>query len=179
MGGHAAIRATLHDGIKLPRAYRAAGLKTDLFDATDLATCRMYRSAADLWHGLAKNATEALAAPALIVPATLLLLGGQVLPLLLVLFGPALGLSAADRAVAAVAPGLLVPAAAGRRRPVPPAAPRGGAAPVGVLILLAIQWYALGRDLLGRPATWKGRPYPRGGQSGSTLSAANRPRHRP
>ena len=42
-GGHAAIRSTLHDGIKLPRAYRTAGLRTDLFDATDLAECRMYR----------------------------------------------------------------------------------------------------------------------------------------
>ena len=44
-GGHAAIRTTLHDGIKLPRAYRTAGLRTDLFDATELAECRMYRSA--------------------------------------------------------------------------------------------------------------------------------------
>ena len=44
-GGHSAIRGTLHDGLKLPRAYRLAGLRTDLFDATDLAVCRMYRTA--------------------------------------------------------------------------------------------------------------------------------------
>ena len=69
-GGHAAIRDTLHDGIKLPRAFRAAGFKTDLFDATDLATCRMYRTAREVWLGLAKNAGEALAAPAMIVPMT-------------------------------------------------------------------------------------------------------------
>jgi len=160
MGGHSAVRSTLHDGIKLPRAYRAAGLKTDLFDATGLATCRMYRSAADLWSGLAKNATEALAAPALIVPATLLLFGGQVLPLLLAGLGPALGLSPTDRRIAVAAAALAyLPrlVAVGRFRQ-----PLSGAIlhPLGVLILLAIQWYALGRDALGRPATWKGRPYP-------------------
>jgi hypothetical protein len=32
--------------------------------------------------------------------------------------------------------------------------------PAGVLALVAIQWYALGRALVGRPSTWKGRPYP-------------------
>lgn len=41
-GGHSAIRATLHDGVKLPRAFRRAGFQTDLLDATDIATCRMY-----------------------------------------------------------------------------------------------------------------------------------------
>src|SRR5262249_17349926 len=82
-GGHAAIRSTLHDGIKLPRAFRAAGKKTDICDATDLASCRMYRNLGELWSGLAKNAAEGLAAPAMIVPATLLLLGGQVLPAVL------------------------------------------------------------------------------------------------
>ena len=84
-GGHGAIRETFHDGIRLPRAFRAAGFKTDLFDATDLATCRMYRNAREVWYGLAKNAGEALAAPGMIVPMSLILLGGQVLPLVLLL----------------------------------------------------------------------------------------------
>ena len=86
-GGHAVIRDTLHDGLKLPRAFRVAGLKTDLFDATDLATCRMYRTAGEVWFGLAKNAGEALAAPAMIGPMTAVLLGGQVLPVILLLLG--------------------------------------------------------------------------------------------
>jgi hypothetical protein len=34
-GGHQAIAASRHDGLKLPRAFRAAGLMTDLFDASD------------------------------------------------------------------------------------------------------------------------------------------------
>jgi hypothetical protein len=42
-GGHAAIRGSRHDGLMLPRAFRRAGCATDLFDATDLARCRMYR----------------------------------------------------------------------------------------------------------------------------------------
>ncbi len=32
--------------------------------------------------------------------------------------------------------------------------------PVGVLLLVSIQWYALIRNQLGRPASWKGREYP-------------------
>ena len=69
-GAAATLRSArrFHDGIKLPRAFRAAGFKTDLFDATDLATCRMYRNAREVWYGLAKNAGEALAAPGMIVP---------------------------------------------------------------------------------------------------------------
>ena len=31
--------------------------------------------------------------------------------------------------------------------------------PVGVLTLVAIQWYALGRKLLGKKAVWRGRAY--------------------
>ena len=67
---HTAIRSSLHDGITLPRAFRAAGFRTDLCDLTKIATCRMYRPLGDVWLGLAKNATEGLASPGLILPAT-------------------------------------------------------------------------------------------------------------
>jgi Glycosyl transferase family 2 len=158
MGGHAAIRASLHDGITLPRAFRAAGFRTDLCDATEVASCRMYRSPRDLWNGLAKNAGEALAAPALIGPATLLLIGGQVLPVALLGLAPWLPRPAValtiPAAIAAYLPRLI---AVGRFRQ-----SLAGAVlhPLGVLVLVAIQWYAFVRDALGRPATWKGRPYP-------------------
>ena len=82
------LRDSLHDGIKLPRVFRQAGFATDLFDATDLATCRMYRTNAETWRGLGKNATEGLAAPGTIVPMTALLLGGQILPFVLLGFAP-------------------------------------------------------------------------------------------
>ena len=53
---------------------------------TEIATCRMYQNAGDVWRGLAKNATSGLASPGMILPATAILLGGQVLPLLLLAF---------------------------------------------------------------------------------------------
>jgi Glycosyl transferase family 2 len=172
-GGHSVIRDTLHDGLKLPRAFRVAGLKTDLFDATDLATCRMYRTAGEVWFGLAKNAGEALAAPAMIGPMTAVLLGGQVLPVILLLLGlcswpepwpkwqATLALAAT---VAAYYPRL---AAVWRFRQ-----SLLGAIlhPLGILILLAIQWFAFLCNALGRPSTWKGRPYPTPGTQTKLLT---------
>ncbi len=166
MGTHEAIRASLHDGITLPRAYRQAGLRTDLCDATDIAVCRMYRGAAALWAGLAKNATEGLAQPALIVPATLLLLGGQVLPVLLWLawrwFTP---WTAAVNGLATLL--LFCPRLLGITRF---RQSWWGAwlHPLGVLVLTAIQWHGLLRTLSGQPALWKGRPYPSPGVVGTS-----------
>ncbi len=156
-GGHAMIRQTLHDGVKLPRLFRRAGFRTELFDATDLATCRMYQTNAETWRGLGKNATEGLAAPGTILPMTLLLLGGQVMPLVLLAFAArltTLGLVCTSVACAlAYAPRLL---AAWRFRQT-----LGSALlhPLGVSALLLIQWYALIRQLSGKPSVWKGRSY--------------------
>ncbi|MBA2743376.1 MAG: glycosyltransferase, partial [Chthoniobacterales bacterium] len=86
-GGHSAIRGRVHDGLALPKQFRLSGFHTDLVDVTDLATCRMYRRNADVWRGLAKNTHEGLGAPARIVPMTLLLVCGQVLPFALLATG--------------------------------------------------------------------------------------------
>jgi len=156
-GGHASIASSLHDGVALPRAFRRAGRATDLFDATDVASCRMYRNAGEVWRGLAKNATEGLAAPEKILPVTLLLIAGQVMPPVLLAcageFSPVVLIAAAVGTLAAWAPRL---AAVRRFRQ-----PLDGALlhPLGVAVFLAIQWTALGRKLLGRPAGWKGRTY--------------------
>ena len=155
-GGHAAIRASLHDGITLPRAYRRAGIKTDLFDATPVARCRMYRTGHEVVRGLAKNATEGMANATAIGPWTALLLGGQVLPMALLMTAfrhPVIEIMAAVSLLASYA----VRLASARRfhQPV-------GAAllhPVGILFLVAIQWYALIRHLAGRPPAWRGRTY--------------------
>jgi Glycosyltransferase like family 2 len=161
-GGHAAIRASLHDGLALPRAFRGAGIATDLFDATDVAVCRMYHSAGEVWRGLGKNATEGVASPGKIVPVTVLLLAGQVLPPLLLVLAVA-GLAALDAGWVALAVTVLAYtprlAAAVRFRQ-----PLDGALlhPLAILIFLAIQWTALGRRLLGKPAAWKGRRYAAG-----------------
>lgn len=175
-GGHAAIRASLHDGVTLPRALRRAGFATDLFDATGVAVCRMYRHAGEVWRGLAKNATEGLAAPAAIVPWTLLLGLGQVLPTLLfialvgttMLTGVDAGRETWLLTILAVATsyGPRLDAAWRFRQ-----SWRGALVhPLGVALLLAIQWHALGRKVLGRPAAWKGREYaPEGEGEGAEL----------
>lgn len=156
-GGHAMLRDSLHDGIQLPRVFRRAGFATDLFDATDLATCRMYQTNCQTWSGLAKNATEGLAAPTIIVPTTLLLLGGQVLPFALLCDRTSLPPDVRFGAVLASLLALLPRIVAAWRF----GQPLGSALahPIGVLALLAIQWQALLRHLLGKPAVWKGRAY--------------------
>lgn len=156
-GGHAMLRDSLHDGIQLPRVFRRAGWGTELFDATDVATCRMYETNRETWRGLSKNATEGLAAPGRIGPMTALLFGGQVLPFLLLACAPALS---SDGLVRAAAAGVLawMPRLLGIwrfRQPLLSAVLH----PVGVLCLLLIQWHALGRHVAGQPKQWKGRSY--------------------
>jgi hypothetical protein len=198
--GHPLVRASFHDGVKLPRAYRTVGRMTDLCDATDLATCRMYRSAGQVWRGLAKNAREGMAGPVGVWVWTLLLFGGHALPWLVLataldkldevdrfermtnnpLFGPmfaavpgfagvpdlatmigiirAEAQATAGLAVAGILLSVGVRLATARRY----RASRLGAAlhPVGVLLLLAVQWYAVVMSWVGRPVSWKDRPKP-------------------
>ena len=85
-GGHGAVRTTFHDGIYLPRLFRKNGMLTDLVDITGVASCRMYHGAQQTWNGFLKNAGEGLGAPGVIVPMTFILIGGQVLPWLLLPF---------------------------------------------------------------------------------------------
>ncbi len=158
-GGHAAIRASLHDGLQLPRAYRRAGMMTDVFDASDIATCRMYRGLREVWRGFAKNATEGLAAPATILPATLLLGLGHVLPPVLILLALPQGLwrPAGFWAVAALAASYLPRIALALRFRHPW---RGTILhPLGIAFFLGIQWWAWLRARLGYKAGWKGRGY--------------------
>jgi glycosyltransferase involved in cell wall biosynthesis len=75
-GGHAAFRDSMHDGIKLPRNVRRAGLHTDLYDGSESVRCRMYRGAAQTWRGFTKNAYEGLGSPAVLAVFTLLEAGG-------------------------------------------------------------------------------------------------------
>ena len=82
-GGHAGICTSLHDGLKLPRLFRAAGLRTDLIAGASLASCRMYAGWRAVVRGTTKNATEGMAQPFALPMWTLLLLGGNVLPCVL------------------------------------------------------------------------------------------------
>jgi hypothetical protein len=159
-GGHAEIKATMHDGLLLPKLFRQRGYRTDLADLTSLATCRMYRNARQVWFGLAKNATEGIAAPARIVPISVLLLLGQVLPFCFAAwYAVRGGLSLAVwiyllvGMMGAWLPRLL---AAWRFQQ----SWRGALLhPLGIAVLLALQWYALGRKVLGGAVSWKDRAY--------------------
>lgn len=163
VGGHAAIRGRIHDGVFLPRLLRAAAYPTDLVAGRDLATCRMYTNLDQAWVGFSKNAHEGMATARALPLWTLLLFGGHVMPVLLLGLGllgfgspcvtalsaAALGLSLATRA--AITQGCGEPAWT-----IP-------LHPVAVLMALAIQWNVLLRPRRSGTALWKGRSYPLGG----------------
>lgn len=154
-GGHDSIRACIHDGLALPKSFRRHGLGTDLFDATEVAVCRMYRTDAEVWRGLTKNTHEGLGSPALIGPMSAMLLLGQVAPWFFLFFSHDLKVRAL--AAVAIAFSLLVRLCATVRF----RQSLGGALlhPIAILALVGLQWFGLARYLFRQPASWKGRSY--------------------
>ena len=157
-GGHTAIRNSLHDGVDLPRSFRAGGFMTDLVDVTPLATCRMYATGGETWRGFLKNAGQGIGSPRGIVPWTVLLIGGHVLPWVLVVAALLVGVRggwALWLVVAACGCSGVANVAVGWRFG------QGALAvmlrPVGVLTLVGVQWAALGLRLTGWRPGWKGR----------------------
>ena len=155
-GTHEAIRGSRHDGLKLPRVYRLAGLMTNVYDGTELAECRMYHSAGEVVRGVLKNATEGIANPRLIFPFSLLLIGGSVLPvvtlivslveghtLAIILSGIGVVLGHAPRAIAAVK----------LRQPIQGVICHAPA----TLVFVILQYVALLNQLRGRQVAWRGR----------------------
>ena len=161
-GGHAAIRASLHDGLALPRRFREAGVRTDLVDGSSLASCRMYAGWHSVVHGVLKNATEGIATPIALPIWTLLLLGGHVLPWVLLPFAFHSSIAATLIVLACAGPlvARLIQALSCREplRSVP-------LNPIAVVALLALQWLALGRRWTGRVESWRGRSYPAKGRA--------------
>ena len=166
-GGHSAIKLTMHDGLRLPRLLRRAGYKTDLADITNLASCRMYTSATEVWNGLAKNAVEGIGAPTLIIPVSILFFLGQILPFLNLSFLIYQQINRSSTinwfhpyALITLMTVLLVylPRLLGVIRFNHDW--RGAILhPFGVVLLLAIQWYALCRKIIGCKTTWRDRAY--------------------
>ena len=157
IGGHSAIRNSRHDGIQLPRAFRRAGHRTDIFDATDIARCRMYTSTVEVCNGLLKNATEGIANARLIVPFTLLLIGGSFLPGPSLVLGTLAGASSIALAILFVAFAIsFVPRLIACKRF---HQSYFGAVlhPFGVVCFVAIQWVAIFRKRLGLTTKWRGR----------------------
>lgn len=153
--GHRAVKASFHDGIHLPRAFRRKGWRTGAIDGSDLATCRMYAGWGETWRGLSKNATDGMASPGAIGPFSLLLGLGQVVPAL------ALALSLPGQTLWAIALALstlhhLTLAIVFRQ------SLRGALLhPLGVALLLLLQWTAFIRRASGKPTvSWRGRSLP-------------------
>lgn len=158
-GGHRAIRNSLHDGVTLPRAYRAAGLTSDVFDAADIAKCRMYRGWSQTWQGLMKNAHEGIANPRLICPFTAMMTLGFVAPAFLVAYWLMsantwwLGVSLIGF-VSAYIPRLITAARFDR------AWLATCLFPLSIVLFLALQWSALIGRWFGSQSQWRGRVYP-------------------
>jgi cellulose synthase/poly-beta-1,6-N-acetylglucosamine synthase-like glycosyltransferase len=163
-GGHGALRESMHDGVKLPRAMRRAGERTDLFDGTGLCHVRMYVGLGQVWRGFAKNAFEGLGSVGLLVFVTVVHALAQVLPwVMLGVWGAMLALGQVQwtdvrLGVALAGAGVLV--AVVQRCLL---AARFGQHPVGVLLhpvgvalMTAIQWWSLWLHLTGR-RVWRGR----------------------
>lgn len=159
--GYSRFRGSMHDGIRMPREFRRAGLRTDLFDGTDLASVRMYRGLAQVWRGFAKNAYEGLGSVGLLAFVTAVHLLGQVAAWGVLAAGavaplagaavpwPAVALSGAAVAVQ-LAHRLLLRRAFGHSL-------RAALLhPVGLAMLTLIQWHSLWLTLRGR-REWRGR----------------------
>jgi hypothetical protein len=149
IGGHASVRGVLHDGLALARRFRGAGHRTEVVDGAPLADCRMYRTFAEAWAGFSKNAREGMATPLGLPVWTVLLAGAHLWPWALLPDGPAL-------AAILLMLGLRTAITVRAREPlwtIP-------LHPLTMLVALVIQWWALARWAVGKPAGWKGRAYP-------------------
>ncbi len=115
LGGFAAIAHEIVDDVALCRRAKGAGLRVAFVDGTAVASCRMYRSAREVWAGFSKNICEGVGGGAAVAAVALLYFFTFVLPYPLAAFAwwgdvdaltmpavAAASLNLAQRAVAAV-----------------------------------------------------------------------------
>lgn len=155
-GTHEAIRSSRHDGLKLPAAYREAGLSTDVVDGTELAECRMYVDAASLTRGVLKNATEGIANPRLIVPFSAMLVGGSVLPVVMLpvaIFTDHFAATVISLAAVIIGHMPRAIAAVRFRQPISGVIFHS----VATALFVGLQWLALAYHLCGHHIQWRGR----------------------
>ena len=170
-GGHRAIRDSMHDGVKLPRAFRQAGIPTDLVDAVPLARCRMYRTPGEVWSGLSKNAVEGLAHPARLPFFFTALMLGQVLPFVLLPFSAWLPASVTAAAAAGVVLAWTARLLMARQFQHPLSSVVWH--PVAIVLFLTIQVAALANHLRGVRPTWKGRGVSEDGGNANEMKDTN------
>jgi Glycosyl transferase family 2 len=159
-GGHSAVRWTLHDGIMLARQMKRAGFPVGVFDAGDIARCRMYAGFSATWRGLSRNAYEALGSPGVLavmigLNAAFFVLPFVALPWTLVSSGPG-PVAGAWAAAAALASGLR--ALVALRFGVPMWTVL--TTPLAVALLIGLQLHSFFNHCTGRPVVWRARAYP-------------------
>ncbi len=157
VGGHERIRDCIHDGVMLPRHFRAGGHRTDLMDITDISATRMYETGPQVFSGLMKNAHEGMATPIGLPVWTTLLVGGHVLPLVMAVVAWLAGASQDTMQLAIIAAALpwvmrFLMTAIFRQS-------WFGAVihPFGVAVLVGLQWVAFFRWRAGKKVSWRGR----------------------
>ncbi len=173
VGGHTVCADSMHDGIKLPRAFRSAGHRTDLFDGTRVCSVRMYRGLDESWRGFAKNAYEGLGSVGLLVFLTVFHLIAHI--------GPWVGLAwvLASGVRTPAMPLLLVAVIAAMVQRFALARRFRHTAflavlhPVTVAVMIAVQWHSFVKDKRGT-RRWRGRTMDAGPESASgTVDTSN------
>lgn len=157
VGGHERICNCVHDGVMLPRHFRAGGYRTDLVDITDISATRMYDTGPEVFSGLMKNAHEGMATPIGLPVWTTLLIGGHVLPPLMAIVA-----WMADAADDTMRLAIIAAALPWIMRFLMTAVFRQswfGAVlhPFGVSVLVGLQWVAFFRWRAGKKVIWRGR----------------------
>ena len=150
-GGWAAVSGAVLDDIGLARAVRAAGGRTGIADGSQVASCRMYATGAELRAGYRKSLWAAFGSPAGAVAVGAGLVLVYVLPALAALTGSRAGLLGYAAAVAG-----RVPAARWVTGPSGGGAVDALAHPVSVLALLGLLASSWAGRLRGT-LSWKGR----------------------
>ncbi len=157
VGGHERIRDCIHDGVMLPRHFRAGGHRTDLMDITDISATRMYETGPEVFSGLMKNAHEGMATPIGLPVWTSLLVGGHVLPPIMAVIAWLAGASPDTIQLAVIAAAL--PWVMRFLMTIIFRQSWFGAVihPFGVAVLVGLQWVAFFRWRSGKKVSWRGR----------------------
>lgn len=87
IGGHASVRGDVIEDVALMRRVREAGLRAVTVDGSQLATCRMYESPADLLDGYTKSAWRAFGGPVGSIGVNAVLVALYVVPALAAITG--------------------------------------------------------------------------------------------
>lgn len=156
-GGHDAFHDSMHDGIKMPRAFRSHDWETDLIDGTDLARCRMYRGFVESFHGFAKNGFEGLGSIWILLLITVIHLIGHLLPFGVLIYDMSTGVwlpvaTPVSIATVVIMLGMRVAVALRyRQAPVGPLLH-----PLAVMATTIMQWWSLLVHMRGT-RSWRGR----------------------